>query len=179
MKMKCEPVIDLGREITEQMNDLLLENTRIYLANTLNRLMIIELTEFLGYEKSARSAQRNARNGFYRRPLETPAGLIEVKIPRDRQGLFTPSMFPKYSRENDKVGYLAYDLCQAGLGKMDMNILAQKHFGISYSEKARSRMTDAVSEEIQNYRDRLLSAVPEVQFDTLREHGMEIFREYA
>lgn len=84
MKMKEDPVISLS--LDENSDPVLLENARNYLSRTLNRLMMVELTEFLGYEKSARSKQPNARNGFYRRPLKTPLGLIEVKIPRDRLG---------------------------------------------------------------------------------------------
>lgn len=79
MKMKEDPVISLS--LDENSDPVLLENARNYLSRTLNRLMMVELTEFLGYEKSARSKQPNARNGFYRRPLKTPLGLIEVKIP--------------------------------------------------------------------------------------------------
>ncbi|WP_304685126.1 transposase [Ileibacterium valens] len=148
MKMKEDPVISLS--LDENSDPVLLENARNYLSRTLNRLMMVELTEFLGYEKSARSKQPNARNGFYRRPLKTPLGLIEVKIPRDRLGQFTPSIFPKYSRDNEKAGVLAYDLCQAGFGQMEMYILAQKHFGIRYSERAQSEMYEIITEEIDH-----------------------------
>ncbi len=155
MKTKVDPTIDLSLGSYDTDDEHVLESTRAFLTSTFNRLMVIELTEFLGYEKSARSGKPNARNGFYSRPLETPASLIKLKIPRDRKGQFSPSMFPKYSRECEMAGYLAYDLCEVGFGRMDMDNLAQKHFGISYSEKAQRRMIEIVSEEIARLQDHL------------------------
>lgn len=65
-----------------------------------------EFDRFVGaapYERTA--TRRGHRNGRYRRQFRTRIGGIVLDIPRDRAGLFRPSLFAKYER-SEQAGVL-------------------------------------------------------------------------
>jgi hypothetical protein len=59
-----------------------------------------EMTEHLGYEKGdqAGAGSSNSRNGRSRKTVLADVGPVELDIPRDRAGSFTPAVVPKHSR---------------------------------------------------------------------------------
>ncbi|NYI40402.1 transposase-like protein [Demequina lutea] len=59
-----------------------------------------ELSEHLGYEKGDPEAgfYPNSRNGSSARTVATSVRDVDLAIPRDRQGSFTPALVPKGSR---------------------------------------------------------------------------------
>src|SRR6218665_822082 len=65
-----------------------------------NRGLQAELTEPVGYEKGDPEAalHGNSRNGSFPKTVGTTAGEVELRIPRDRNGTFTPRLVPTGSR---------------------------------------------------------------------------------
>ena len=58
-----------------------------------------EMTEALAAERSERVGSRlGYRSGFYSRSLITRVGTIELRVPRDRSGLFSTELFERYQR---------------------------------------------------------------------------------
>ena len=58
-----------------------------------------EMTEALAAERSERVGSRlGYRSGFYSRSLITRVGTIELRVPRDRFGLFSTELFDRYQR---------------------------------------------------------------------------------
>jgi transposase-like protein len=43
----------------------------------------------------------NARNGAYDKTVTTEIGEVDLRIPRDRQGTFEPTVVPKFQRRLD------------------------------------------------------------------------------
>ena len=41
------------------------------------------------------------RNGTYSRKFETKYGTVQLTVPRDRNGNFTPALIPAYGRRDD------------------------------------------------------------------------------
>jgi transposase-like protein len=66
----------------------------------LERGLQAELDGHLGYEKGApdASVHANSRNGFFPKTVSTSVGDVELAIPRDREGSFTPMLVPKGQR---------------------------------------------------------------------------------
>lgn len=66
----------------------------------LERGLQAEMTNHLGYEKGDPEAPAftNSRNGNSGKTVASEIGDIELSIPRDRQGAFTPRLIPKHSR---------------------------------------------------------------------------------
>ena len=58
----------------------------------LERALTVEMDDHLGYDRYRRSEINNARNGSYGKDLITDNGVIELNIPRDRNGDFEPIM---------------------------------------------------------------------------------------
>jgi putative transposase len=57
------------------------------------------MTEALSAERSERVDGRlGYRSGFYSRSLITRVGTIELRVPRDRFGLFSTELFERYQR---------------------------------------------------------------------------------
>lgn len=67
---------------------------------TLERGLGAEMTSHLGYAPGDRDAKAtaNSRNGSYAKTVASEAGDIEISVPRDRDGSFTPRLVPKGSR---------------------------------------------------------------------------------
>lgn len=66
----------------------------------LERGLQAELSGHLGYDKGDPEAGRypNSRNGYSAKTVATSVGDVELAIPRDRDGTFTPTLVPKGSR---------------------------------------------------------------------------------
>ena len=45
----------------------------------------------------------NNRNGSYARKFETKYGTVQLSIPRDRNGNFSPALLPAYGRRDDHL----------------------------------------------------------------------------
>ncbi|HCB99992.1 MAG TPA: hypothetical protein DEP42_02035 [Ruminococcaceae bacterium] len=68
----------------------------------LQAIMQGELDATLGYHRSKRRAQeeaKNFRNGYSPRMLHTAFGLIPLAVPRDRLGLYSPNILKRYCRD--------------------------------------------------------------------------------
>lgn len=70
------------------------------LANFYTNLLNAEFLVHLGYEKSgnARVFSDNRRNGYMIKTVRSSFGPLEVHVPRDREGSFTPIAIRKHSR---------------------------------------------------------------------------------
>jgi transposase-like protein len=66
----------------------------------LERGLQAELSDHLGYERGDPAAGLfpNSRNGSYPKTVASQVGDIDLDVPRDRQGSFTPTLVPKGSR---------------------------------------------------------------------------------
>ena len=63
----------------------------------------VEMAEHLGYGRGEAppGGVGNARNGAYDKTVTTEIGEVDLRIPRDRQGTFEPTVVPKYQRRLD------------------------------------------------------------------------------
>ena len=121
----------------------------------MERLMEGERDAFLGYEKYAQKALKeiltgstNSRNGYYERDLLTGLGLLEdVKIPRDRDGEFSPELLDKWQRSTKPMDKLVMSLYAKGMTTRDINAVVEEIYGKSYSPEAVTLITKEVEEE--------------------------------
>ena len=78
---------------------------RTSLETAMNDLLQAELSAFLGYEPYDKLGYNsgNSRNGSYARKFETKYGTVQLSIPRDRNGNFSPALLPAYGRRDDHL----------------------------------------------------------------------------
>ena len=67
--------------------------------------MRAELTDHVGYERgdSEASMVPNSRNGSHPKTVSTQVGDVDLAIPRDRDGTFSPTLVPKGCRRLDEM----------------------------------------------------------------------------
>ena len=135
-----------------------------------SRAMQAEMTEHLGYEngKTPPEGQGNRRNGKRGKRLRSDQGVLEVDVPRDRDGTFEPALVPKHAREfrgfDDKI----IAMYARGMTVRDIQAHLADLYGVEVSRDLISRVTDEVVEELRAWQSRPLEEVyPIVYIDAL------------
>jgi putative transposase len=136
----------------------------------LERALDEELTVHLGYDKhdAAGRGSGNSRNGTSSKVLLTEAGAIDLDIPRDRNGDFEPKIVPKGRTRlkgfNDRI----VSLYARGMTVRDVQAHLLEIYDVDVSPDLISRVTDAVWDELEEWRNRPLDAMyPIVYIDAL------------
>ena len=86
--------IRTAQDIQDALKDLL--------GGTIKSMMESEMTDHLGYPKSARSDSENYRNGSKTKTVRSKYGEFEVDVPKDRNGTFEPQIVK--NRQKDISG---------------------------------------------------------------------------
>lgn len=77
--------------------DLLMERLRVAARATFETVMEEELTAYLSALPYQRSQERQGqRNGYYSRCLGTGFGVVELDVPRSRDGTYHTQVFERY-----------------------------------------------------------------------------------
>jgi len=140
-------------------NESIDEVFRSHLEAAMNDLLKIELTQFLGYEKSSILGYNtgNSRNGFYERDLDTSYGRLHIKVPRDRNGHFEQQLIPDYARRTDELKTTIITLYKKGITTREISDLIEKIYGHHYSPATMSNISKAVADQVENFHKRQLS----------------------
>ncbi|MGH9896603.1 MAG: IS256 family transposase, partial [bacterium] len=125
------------------------------------RVLDVELTHYLGYEKGATPPenQENRRNGTTPKTLRTSRGDVDVAIPRERDGTFEPVLVPKHQRNFHGFADQIVSLYGRGFSVRDIQAHVEDIYGTSVSPDLISRVTNAIVEEMQAWQTRPLEAV--------------------
>jgi transposase-like protein len=136
----------------------------------MERALDEELTDHLGYDKHdpAGRGSGNSRNGTSSKVLLTEAGAIGLDIPRDRNGDFEPQIVPKGTTRlkgfNDRI----ISLYARGMTVRDVQAHLEEIYDVDVSPDLISKVTDAVWDELEEWRNRPLDAMyPIVYIDAL------------
>ena len=108
---------------------------------TLERGLNTELTEHLGYEAGDADASsfENSRNGYSAKTVATEVGDVELQVPRDRNGTFTPMLVRKGQRRLDSLDAMIVSLYAGGMTIRDINIIWSPRSGPSCRTRRSAR----------------------------------------
>jgi len=121
-----------------------------------------EMTEHLGYEKHdpAGAGSGNIRNGTRSKSVLTEAsGQVEIDVPRDRAGTFSPQIVRKRQRRLNGVDEIVLSLYAKGLTTGEISAHFAEIYGASVSKETISRITDKVLEEMTDWAARPLDEI--------------------
>jgi putative transposase len=138
--------------------------------SVLERGLQAELSEHLGYGKHEATGKGsgNSRNGSTAKTVQTEVGPIEVKVPRDRAGTFTPVLLPKNTRRLGGLSDVVISLYAGGMTVRDITHHLHRVYGTEVSADTISAITDEVLEEVKAWQTRPLDEVyPIVYVDAL------------
>jgi putative transposase len=136
----------------------------------LERGLDTELTEHVGYDRGDPEAAMfpNSRNGTTPKTVATEIGDIELGIPRDRNGTFTPMLVPKGVRRLDGLDGMIISLYAGGMTIRDIQHHLANTIGSELSHETISKITDQVLEEVLAWQQRPLEALyPVIYLDAI------------
>src|SRR2546430_14628873 len=125
-----------------------------------------EMDEHLGYDKHDPAGRNggNSRNGKRAKTLLTEVGPVDVAVPRDREGTFTPAIVPKRSRRLGGVEDLVISLSAKGLTHGEICAHLAEVYGAEVSKDRITAITDRVMDTLGEWQNRPLDAVYPVVF---------------
>ncbi len=122
-------------------------------------MLSTELTAFLDYEKYDYSGRNSgdSRNGFYDRTYKSRFGTLNLKIPRDREGLFKQHTIPSYQRSSNELETTIIQLYKKGITTREISDLIEKMYGHYYTPQTVSNITKAVQNQVERFHNRPIS----------------------
>jgi len=139
-------------QLQKSLNKLLEEESGLttVLEMTMNSLMYCERKNYLEHEHT------NKGNG-YRKAFAVGMGKqIELRIPRDRLGMFQPMVLALIRDQRQQLEDLSFELYGNGLTTSQIGNLMGKIYGKYYSKSAISNITSTFYEQMQRWRERPL-----------------------
>ena len=124
----------------------------------LERILNAEMDFHLEDTQSGRIAG-NSRNGYGKKKVSGSFGQIELETPRDRQGSFEPQIVPKRSTKLGMIDNAILSLYAKGMTVRDIQATLLELYHVEVSHSLISKVTEAVNEEVEQWRDRPLEAV--------------------
>jgi len=157
--------IDAGEQLTGEQGLL-----GGMLKAALERGLDAELTEHVGYDRGDADASLfpNSRNGTTPKTVATEVGDIELAVPRDRNGSFTPMLVPKGTRRLDGLDAMIISLYAGGMTIRDIQHHLESTIGTELSHETISKITDQVADEVLAWQTRPLEALyPVIYLDAI------------
>ena len=153
--------------------------------DTIEAMLKAEMTQHLGYDHNdarARKASRttNARNGKYTKKIKTDCnGVVEIDVPRDRDGEFIPKILPINKTKTSKLEKNIISMYARGMSTTDIaEHISDIYFDLDEDISATfvSQVTAKVLPLAKEWQARTLDKVyPVVFFDAIhykvREDG--------
>ena len=113
-------------------------------------------------------ASRNERNGKRRKKVMTEVGTVEIAVPRDRAGTFTPEVVAKRRRRTSGIDELVVSLTARGLTTGEIAAHLKEVYDIETSKETISNITDRVPGGMNSWRTRPLDpCYPVVMIDAI------------
>ncbi|MEY9969372.1 transposase-like protein, partial [Streptacidiphilus sp. MAP12-16] len=151
-----------GMKLTGE-GSLLAELTKRVLESALE----CELTDHLGrgrHEVTTGDQVPNHRNGHRSKTVTTEVGLVEIAVPRDREGTFAPQLVRKRQRRLSGVDEMVLSLSAKGLTHGEISAHLREVYGTEVSKQTISTITDSVLAGMVEWQNRPLDVVYPVVF---------------
>ncbi|MGM9978730.1 MAG: IS256 family transposase [Clostridium sp.] len=141
------------------------------LKDVIQQLLEAEMEEHLGREKYERlddSEDKNYRNGYSKKNINTSYGEIPIDIPRDRKSEFDPKAIGKYKTDCNELDKKVIGLYARGMSTRDIQSELEELYGIDISPSMISKITDKVMSGAAEWQNRMLDKIyPIVYMDAI------------
>lgn len=132
----------------------------------LERILEAEMTYHLGYDKNSPEGNNtgNSRNGTTKKTVKTDTGELTLEVPRDRNAEFAPQIIPKRQVRLAGLDKTVLSLYARGMTVRDIQSHLEELYATKISLDLISKVTDAVVEEVKEWRNRPLNSVYPIIF---------------
>ncbi len=147
-----------AKDIQEMLKDLF--------GDTLKEMLEAELDHELGYSKYdyKNKETENSRNGYSKKKVKSDYGEIDLKIPRDRESEFEPTVVKKNQRDISSIEDQVLSMYARGMTVRDIQSHIEKLYGFEASAELISRITDKILPLINDWQNRILKEVYAIVF---------------
>jgi transposase-like protein len=143
---------------------LIQEDLKKLIQQTLREALEAELEEFLGYSKYERGEKDNYRNGYISKTVKTAVGEVEIDTPRDRNGEFEPKIVKKRQKVLKDLEDKVIALYSKGMSVRDIQELLSDMYGMEISPSLISKLTEKVLPKVEEWQSRPLEKVYVILF---------------
>lgn len=166
LRRKLEEV-KLGEAGTDWLRDLV---EWLY-----QEMLEMEFSAQLGADPYERTPKRQGyRNGYRERQLRTRVGTLTLRVPRDRDGKFSPRLFERCQRSEKALILALQEAYVAGVSTRKVSRITEKLCGTEFSKDQVSRMAQRLDKELDRWRERRLEkGYPYLVIDARYEHVRE------
>lgn len=168
--------IDLLKESVMNSNIDVVVKSSIVLV--LNEFMEKERDHYLKaapYERS--SGRRDYRNGYYERELILSIGKVKLRVPRTREGHFSPSIFEKFSRVDQALTLSMLEMVVNGVSTRKVTNIVEQLCGEGVSKSFVSSLTEKLDPIVSKWANRPLNVeyfsylYADAMYIKVREHN--------
>lgn len=100
--------------------------------------------------------RRGWRNGSKPRQLKTRVGTIELRIPKDREGRFQPTLFARYQRSEQALVLALVEMYIAGVSTRKVSAVVEELCGFTVSASQVSALSKKLDATLESWRTRSL-----------------------
>ncbi|MGN1381480.1 MAG: IS256 family transposase [Eubacterium sp.] len=149
-----------AQDIQDALKDLL--------GGTIKEMMEAEMDQHLGYEKSERVEReendRNYRNGYKSKRVNSSYGSMDIDVPQDRHSSFEPKVVKKRQKDISDIDQKIISMYAKGMTTKQISDTLEDIYGFEASEGFISDVTDKVLPQIEEWQNRPLYSVYPIVF---------------
>jgi len=165
MEITVAEVMEIINGIHEEQQNLfemIRENVQETVGHYLSILMDKEMSHFLGRDRYVRCHENtNHRNGSYRRKFTLKGiGKVDLKVPRDRNGLFSSEVIPRSKQYEDVLREDLSVMFLAGISTRTLSMMSERLIGRRLSAGEISNVSKELTAAVEAWRERDLSTEP-------------------
>lgn len=159
------PKIDLDLELSKckTMDDLTGSNGLIQrlLGPMIEKMLEAEAEEHLGYDKHNPQGYNsgNSRNGNTKKTVLSSHGPLDIKVPRDRNGDFSPQVVKKRQKDISSLDDKIISMYAKGMTTRDIQSHVKDIYGAEISPTTVSNITDKILDTAYEWQSRILDPV--------------------
>lgn len=152
--------IQNAQDIQDALKDLL--------GGTIKEMMEAEMDDHLGYEKSERKDSdeddRDYRNGYKSKRVNSSYGSFDIDVPQDRKSTFEPKVVKKRQKDISDIDQKIISMYAKGMTTKQISDTINDIYGFEASEGFISDVTDKILPQIEEWQNRPLSPVYPIIF---------------
>lgn len=134
----------------------------------LNQLLAHQVTATLKAQPGERTDERlGYRNGFRDREIQTRIGTLTLRVPRTREGEFSPELWERYQRSEQAFVLALCEMVLQGVSTRKVEAITQELCGASFGKSLVSKLCQALDPLVKQWRERPLGVFPFVLVDAL------------
>jgi transposase-like protein len=165
-----------GSERADVAQAVLLDDSeflRGLVERALQAILEEEMTAHLGAARYERGESRTGyRNGSKPRTLTTRVGTLELRVPQDRDGTFSPELFARYQRTEQALVLTLMEMDLQGVSTRKVAAITEQLCGTSFSKSQVSALAGRLDADLAAWRERPLpAAYPYLCVDARYEHA--------